>query len=277
MGEGGIERCCASRATGYEVLRIERGKIAERWAHAALPGPAIIESLGATDVAPALAVRDLYLYAVTLDRFTRLDLQNLEGTMLVVESGAVDVVEVGMPTGQALRSTVSTTLTPGDSRAMQSGAPLSLRNTGLERVSLLLVTLDTVDFSRIQIASPAGDASYVPGVRYELLAYGPGALADSGPLKLEARLVALSSGSQISGHIVQQAEIALIVTGHIEVEIVDGHVRQMTGQGTARRHTDRVSIAAGQAIAVSRDTELAYRAVESDTAILLLFTLTPAS
>ncbi|MCC6945084.1 MAG: ester cyclase, partial [Thermomicrobiales bacterium] len=64
MGEGGIERCCASRATGYEVLRIERGKIAERWAHAALPGPAIIESLGATDVAPALAVRDLYLYAV---------------------------------------------------------------------------------------------------------------------------------------------------------------------------------------------------------------------
>ncbi|MBX3070974.1 MAG: ester cyclase [Thermomicrobiales bacterium] len=277
LGEGGIERCCSSQVTGYELLRIERGTIAERWAHAALPGPGIIESLSATDIEPAPLGRDLYLYQVTLDRFTRLDLQNPEGTVLVVESGAVDVVEVDIPTGQAPRSQVSATLAPGDSRAVRSGVAFSLRNTGLERASLLLVTLDIVDFSRIQLASPAGDVSHVPGVQYELLAYGPGALADSGPLLLEARLVALPSGSQITGHIVQEAEIALIVDGHIEVGIAEGHVRQMTGQGTARRQTDQVSVVAGQAIAVSRGTEISYHAVESDTAILLLFTITPTN
>ncbi len=271
-------------ARGHELLRIEDGLISERWTFWEMPP--LFEIATAIDAAlesgERLGLRIEHLRFGTGDYVV---MNNPKGFVFVVESGQMVREAVGDLLGSQAAA--------GDSHALSASAEHS--------------TLEKADW----IAEPAGSVvrvrSLAPGSAYVLTAtVRPkppvpnttiSAVVSQSPGVQRSLVVAdnveapecaqqactvqigrldLSSGQEIPRHLVEGAELLVVVEGELDVRIASESAVSGRPEKDYVIISHQQDIAAGTGLRVNRGADIAYRANGSEAAVFWYITVQSA-
>jgi len=261
-----------TRVTKFEVLKIEGGKVIERWSESAILPPGHIEVPASLRLQMPDRSLDTALHRMTLGPSTRLHFPNETGAIVMVESGSLELVTKPVVNQTADQAWPATSLNSGDARAVQSGASFLMSNTGNQRVTVLVATFDDLDYKVSRFLDSA-ESSVEPDATHDVLTFSSGG-ASAGTCEVALLLIDLSPGTSVASHTVQASEIALVIEGDVELEMRQGgRVRQATDPNPQRGPLELVT---DDAIAATSDVVLSYHDGDDSPARLLLITVTPA-
>jgi hypothetical protein len=168
--------------------------VVERWASSAVPEPPRAELLASVQVGKQPTGGELKLERITFERSSSRTLAKHGGTVVIVESGAIDVhlnvngAESAPGTPPVPRD--GDQLTAGDVRLIPAGIPFRLTTGRLQAASVLQLRVEELPPGDRAVATPAVQ-NLAPGVTRELLAHVAPILAGGGPFTLSMHRVTL--------------------------------------------------------------------------------------
>ena len=259
--------------TKFELLHFEDGKVIERWADSAMI------SAGHVEVPASLVVQapgrnlDIYFHRIALEPSTRLHFKNETGAVVFVESGRLELVVDPDVNDRGDQAWISHALSPGDARAIRSGASFLTAAAGSQPVTVLAATFDGLDYTVSRFLDTT-DANVEPGATSDLLSSGPGLGTTAGTFEVALSVIDLAPGTSVARHSVQESEIALVINGEVEVEIDQGTVHQ-SGSQSAAGHGP-LDLVADDAISAAGGVVLGYHTGDVSSARIMLITVSPA-
>lgn len=255
-----------------EFLRIERGKVVERWgSDDRLPALAWTLSTDFDRTGPRLSGPVIQRFSVPAGQ--EIALTGKDSAVLRVVSGELqpDRVTVDPRRGEL---PTSDPIGVGQLRIVTITDTLVLRNrsnAATEFLAFSLYGLYPVDTA----ASSAGDSATEPGVEVADLTYMP--LQMTAPLGQRLRLsvteVTLPVGATVALHAPGVVEEVVVLDGALEVSVQDGRALISTGDGQARLFDGIETVSAGQGISTSSIASVGYLVVSAHPATLLIMTI----
>jgi mannose-6-phosphate isomerase-like protein (cupin superfamily) len=258
-----------------ELLRVEEGAVIERWASPALPWPAHVQTIGTLDnIIPMTSIRTVHLERLTLEPFAQLVVGGHLGSMLIVESGSIGVLQ-GSPNSVPLSDSA---LGAGEAIAISAGSPFNIQNSEPRPASLLIVTIAAPPSPSLTSPSPASDQPDPgSGSTRAILTDRAPIRPDQGPFQLTVKQVEIGPNTSIARHVVAEAELLLVLEGTIEAAVHTDDIIMLTDQVSVARRPGLVTIAPGQGLTVNAGTELAYRVSGATPATILLVSIDPVT
>lgn len=265
----------------YELLRLERGEVTERWASPALPP--FVESLGVLELGPnSYQLGEPRVERVTFAPRAELTIPVHNGIVLVVESGSVQLTIHGRNTNSDVFTEAGTPvpgpgeatkrLEAGDTNSIPANEGFRIGNPTEAPAVLLWLSvrlLDTVALTTTQAENPA------PGVTVELLAGGAVSRVDSRPVAFVAERLVAPPGTVIDGHDVENTEILLVTRGLVQVELREGLALRVVDGGAITVHKEPFALAQDQAVSLSERAVLGYRTTGDEFTELWVITMRP--
>ncbi|MGD9713672.1 MAG: ester cyclase, partial [Thermomicrobiales bacterium] len=210
----------------YELLRIEDGKILERWASSALPP--MIETLGVLDIAnDPEALREPRLERLDFAPGAELSIEEHEGTILRVASGSMAITHTGREQSTSMAqpgyapnnsSEMRHVLAAGDSLSIAANEPFRIRNSGGQGASLIWLGIRTVN-AQLDPADVDGLHAPPSGIERVLIAGGASIRPEQGPFSLIAERMVAAPGTLIPVHTTDECELLLAESGSVEIDI----------------------------------------------------------
>ncbi len=275
--------------SGYEILRLERGVIAERWGSRTLP-PRFVPALQMSLPVSADSFRELRVDRLELASEAQLTLEQRDPSVLIVESGIIeyelqDMME--LPTGPIavveqtagssnVLSVETASLEPGLPAVLPGGASIRLSNSGSIPAAALLIT------AKRQAILPTGgvtdgQAIAATGVRVTLLAAsGVKGLPASNQIVLSLGMAMLPAGTSLPLHSVEAAEIFVVNAGQLATEYRDGMIDSRASTGEFTKAASGQMFGIGDAGRVHATTGIEYRATGSTPASVWIITMQPS-
>jgi hypothetical protein len=282
----GAPLASTGHSPGFDVLRVERGRIIERWPSAAQPAPASIETVDFPVLLEnAIVPQAARLERLTIDPHGRYASELHGGTMLLIESGEVEVHQQSayasasylVPAARSAADfTISGTHVAGETVAIPATMSFRVANTGATNASVLALTIVLLS-NNAPMVTAEWDVDPGIGMSRTLLVSGvpvPDSIAEIG---LRLHQIALGPGAEIPRHLVTGGELLLVIEGRAEVFMHAGHAGVVTEQGMVSRRDGVIPLAAGQGLGANEESELACRAIGETGALLLLVTIEPAT
>jgi quercetin dioxygenase-like cupin family protein len=262
--------------TGYEILRIHKDRVIERWASPALPiAPRISTVATIATIGQAPVFRTLRIERLTFERNARHNISSHAGSVIIVESGTFGT-QLDPNGSEHGGSQDATLIAPGDSVTVPAAMPFWIANMDGQSGSVLLLTIGVVN-SGEQHGATTSPSGPTPGITWELLASGSSIRPNNGPFRLEVHRVQIGPGTGIANHAIVETELMLVTEGTIEIAIRSGDAGFLTEHKTIARQSGSLILTPGQGIAVPADTELSYRATGQSSATLWLVTVKPVN
>jgi predicted ester cyclase len=270
---GGIPVELATSPDVYDLLRIEDGRVIERWASLAFPQPPRVETVATLDpLAPTISPRTPKLERLTLQQFAEYEVESHGGVIILVESGEASTF-VTTSTEPS-----SVTLAALQSLAIPAHSPFRIKNAELAPSTMLVLTIppfDPDDSRNDDSAFSARPESLPAGVSHELLMSGMTIIPGQHPLTVKMHQMVIPSGTAIASHRVAESDMLLVIDGTIEVRVQEGSSALTTSPETVLNHSGALSLPAGEGIAAAAGVELAWRTSGLDSATVVLVTLAP--
>jgi mannose-6-phosphate isomerase-like protein (cupin superfamily) len=263
--------------TGYDLLRIEDGRVIERWTSQAFPASPRVEAVASLDpLAPAISPRTPVLERLTIEQFAAYEVESHGGTIVLVESGNVSV-HVAASQAATFGASSPSTLAAGQSLAIPAHTPFRLANSDLASVSILALTIPPFDPDDSRNHDPAYSArpdTPPPGVSRTLLMNGMTIVPGDHPSIVTMIRMAMPAGIAVANHIAESAML-LVIEGAIEATIQAGTAALMTSQESALNQSGTLILPAGEGIAAPAGAELTWRTAVLDPATAVLVTISP--
>jgi quercetin dioxygenase-like cupin family protein len=259
---------------GYDVLRIENGRVIERWASLAFPHPPRVEAVASLDpLAPGISPRTPKLERLTLEPYTGYEVDSHGGTIITVTSGMLNA-HVTASTEQS----PAVTLAARNSLAIPAHSQFQIKNADLAPATMLVLTIPPFDPGDIRKDDPAFSArpeSLPAGISRELLMNGMSISPGQYLLAVTMLQMVIPAGTAIANHRVAESEMLLAIDGAIEVSVQEGALTLMSGPETTSNQSGALALSAGDGIAVPAGAELAWRAIGNEPAFVVLVTVAP--
>jgi quercetin dioxygenase-like cupin family protein len=261
--------------TMHDLLRIEQNRVVERWSAPPVDRIDWLSPVGQADFAATSNARQLALERITLPPQARLEVPNVNGAVLLAESGSA---ELGLRTYEGDWSATPATrfrLQPGEMNAIPAGQPFWIGNTQLEPAVLLMLSLRTTDPMSQRppdpTARPDGDL-----VSRQLLTFGPAFSRIENAVHFEIAQIVLEAGTSIAPHNVQEAELVLAIDGEVEAIVDAGNVGVLMEGGTMSRQASSHRLQPGEALIAYADSEMSYRPAGGSLSTMLVITISSA-
>jgi hypothetical protein len=252
-----------------EILRIERGKVAERWAvgdrwPSNLQKVAFDASLGVE------FARQPAIQRFTLEPQGTADLAASGMVMMWLQSGELRVDLSGRDDQGTVRSPVEP-LTPGDIRMVESDGKLWVR-AGMDPAVFWTVSLNT-----IPIPHPADTASngHSESVRQDIQVLMAVRLPDSAP-HLHIALISVPAGTRLSFEDADMSGVA-VVDGELTALPQQGYLTFCYDVRRSRMIDDIERATAAQGFAAGRGDAATYQATGPGPTLLLLLSIDPGT
>jgi hypothetical protein len=269
---------------GYEVLRIEGDRIAERWGSRALPG--LIEMVASADL-PAPAMSELLVERLTIAPRGRGAFADRNGFIIVVESGEIAFHIDRLPgdePGVLLFTTAgagprmarpgeSITLTPGMALAAPPDIQFRVANRGEVPATALAIAMREGDFG------PKSPVPYLviesSGIERTFLASQPlPVLLDGARSRAIAVTRAeLPSGTLIPRHDVPAAELLVVSDGALEMAVFDGSASWFPLRKRLVVVEETQIVGAGESLSAAAQASVQYRVREHAPATVWVVTM----
>lgn len=276
-------------ARGNEQLRIVSGKIAERWASAALPPQLEVLSTIEADVRSGWSL-ECAMEWLTLEPGTSKTLFEQSHSILIVVSGsiAMRVEQRDAPDpllvskedvlGQSLIQRGSSIDLDGES-VIQFPAEEHFRisNTGKEPATAIVVELQYRLPARTGLESGRGSIDpTISDTRQSPAELLPMTAGTKIPWVLSLARVAAAPSDELPVHAVSGLELALVTSGSLDVEGFAGTAFSFGPDGRTPLAGSR-TLTPGTGIAASDEVVLSYRAGAESPAVFWFVTLVPSA
>jgi mannose-6-phosphate isomerase-like protein (cupin superfamily)/predicted ester cyclase len=262
----GLPVTVAQGTSGYELLRIKNGLVVERWASPALPGQ-IDPSVASLDALVESGwIREPRIERLEIPHKATLSSAGHMGTVLIVESGALNLSIPGLSHSELLE--------PGEIRTIPPETRYNIWNRGQEPVSVISLTilqLTTSDYS----SSHSRDIIETGGVQRHLLAGGASIRPDHGPFQLRLGHALVAPGTAIPAHKVNELEMLFVTSGTVEARLDQGWVFSLTDLGGLETESDVATVGPDQAISAGFNTEVSYEVTGTEPTEFWLITVMP--
>jgi predicted ester cyclase len=264
---------------GFDLVRIEGDRVAERWANSTLPLLPQIETLGALDdLSPTKPSRTVRLERLNFEPSGEQTMADHEGAIVHVESGSMSI-QLGRYETESGPSTAplpvsGPKLISGTTSSIPAGTAFVLANTDRKPATVLLVTVSEFRISQ-QFGADLERDVIGPGITREVLAIGLGFLPDHHQFRISLRRMSLNPEIQLSDRIVQASELLFVLDGKANVAIIRGEVGVMARDGSLSVASESLALSPNEGIACYPGAEVAYRAAGPSPATMLLVSLTP--
>ncbi len=271
----GIPVAAPAASSAVEFLRIQNGKIAERWSNDdRLPGMAM--TLHADFDRTGSALSGPVIQRLSLPAGQEAALTGDDTVVLRVISGelqlnraAVDPQRGGRPTSDPVES--------GQIRIVSDADTLVLRNLSPTATDLLAFSLYGLYPVETPLSTTA-TAVIAPGIETMNLAYMP--LQMTAPLDKRLRLsvteVTLPAGAWVAPHTPDGVEEIVVLDGTLEASVQSGRALISAGNVPSKPFDGVETASAGQGFSASSFATLGYRVTSAQPATLLIMTIEPA-
>lgn len=263
-----------------EILRIDDGRIVERWSD--FSAPAVLTPLAsivwdpppASQMAPAIE-------RVTMLHGSRMTLKHGTAHVVLVESGSLTIIEAPRgasnppefpPDRAAIAEAKALVALPGSAVFAAGSSPYTLVNDGPAVARALLIRISGYALSSGSSASGAfGTSKNDGGVQIETLAASPVLDNRNGDWTIEIGRATLAAGTAIPRHNVEGSQLLVVEQGTLDATLgacKSRCARTIAGAGTlaGERHT----LQAGHGISVSEGATAAYRATAAPVTVLIV-------
>jgi predicted ester cyclase len=276
----GVEVAAPGDGEGFEVLRVEAGKIAERWGSLGLPPlfETVLEVDGPPDTAslvePAFERR-------ILEPNGQFTMENELGGVLVAEKGSISLsvegvaeprpgsVEVASSVTTPISAEETTRLQPGESLSMPAGRWFRIWNSGADESSFLMLSLSRSNPGDFGFPAPDLDA---PNVEREVLAPSGQLRSHHGPYTISIGRAVLPVDATIPAHRTGEWELVTVIRGTIEAEASGGFTWILRGDAS-QTFRGAVSVPAGKGVTANEGAEISYQVAGSEPAEIWLITM----
>jgi hypothetical protein len=269
---------------GYELLRVENGLVSERWASPALPGQIdpSVASLGGID--DSGWIREPRIERLTFASQSRMEMIDHKGTVLIVESGSLNLRVAG-PSDLTLTDSpdganrswssadIPVRLDAGALHTIEPDAPFLIWNTG--QTDARLVALTVVQLAPVDYFYSGLDDADESGVTRQLLAGGATIRPDHGPFQLQVGHAVVAPGMAIAPHKVNELEMLFVTKGTVEATLENGWVFSLSDLNGLKTENDVATVGPDQAISAGYGVELSYQVTGSEPAEFWLITVMP--
>jgi len=263
-------------AESFELLRIEGGRVAERWAGALLS--AFGESLGEIDIRyDADMLREPRLEKLVFPPGAELNINDHQGTILRVEAGVVMFAAAAPTTYQAGNDASPTAeesvvLPAGDSVSIQPMRSFLIRNTGRELATLVWLSIREVE-SQVDPSAPNNHFDAGNSIGVSLLAGGVPIRPGQGPFDVVIDRMVAPPGTSIPLHTTGEFEMLLVESGTADVAIQEMFVLGVTDDGALKMQKHSFRLEAGDGIAAPSAAELEYLTASDETTVVWVITV----
>jgi quercetin dioxygenase-like cupin family protein len=270
---------------GRELLRIEDGRVIERWADPIGPGDA--QAIGAIDTITVTGrLGFLRLERLIIEPGGRVDVHSHLGSIIIVQSGAVKL-SIQSPSGSEIPGSTwsgnqgtapeppsAQTIATGNSMVIPPVQPFTLQPAGAEPAVLITATVNELyglaesperfvpDEDRILAAS-------------EELAVEAAFLPKRGEFQLEAWFVEANQGASITSHKVDGAEVLFVDDGSVRTNIHSGTITSLSQSGQVTSYEGATEIQTGESMSANFGALISYAVSDRKPARFWLFSLTP--
>jgi predicted ester cyclase len=250
-----------------EILRIEKGRIAERWSSDDLwpSGSVLVEQ---TRPVGFEAYQQPSIQRFVLDAKGAFDLIATGTVMLWVESGELGIELSGTDQTGAIRFPADS-LVPGSLRIVEPEGELRVRALGVDRVVVWTVSLD-----KILIPIGVGNNNVLSVIHRDAKVSLELQLPTNA-IKLSLLIVSLTPGSTLSTSAASLHAVA-VVSGELQAHPHTGEVFYCFDGTRSRLLNGAETALSGEGFANQRGSSATYQVAGPDPATLVLFAIHPA-
>jgi hypothetical protein len=264
-------------STMHDLLRIENGRVVERWSAPPADRLGWMTPVGQADFVSTLDGREIALERIALPHHARLEVQNLYGAILLSESGSAETglrsSQDSSPATPNTQSPDMSRLLPGETRTIPAAQPFWVGNSQREPAVLIMLSLRAthpiVQRSSDPFALVAGGM-----VSRELLSFGPAFSGIGEHLDVEINRIHLEAGATIAAHVVEEAELVLAIDGRVEVIVDAGVIGVLTAAGTISQRATTEVLQPGEALMAYADSEVSYLPAGESSSTMMVITIT---
>lgn len=283
----GVALDAGAGVSGYEVLRVEGEQIVERWGSREMP-PLYQFGISVDIPIPANAIPEPRIERLTFEPNGSLEVIDHDGFVLIAESGTItyqgvrrriDRSDPGMvsesaSTDSALGKIDATVeLKTGQAFDAPAGVRYRIVNHGPGSANALMLSIRQGQLGMGNVV--AQEVTESIGVNRTLLAGGGSATAqyENGSRAVAVGQVVLSPGATIPRHVVEDAELLVVIEGEIDVTVHHGTLIWNQPGKSFVTVAHKQTISAGQGARANPGAVLEYHAGGDEPATLWIVTI----
>ncbi|CAN5587577.1 hypothetical protein BH23CHL5_BH23CHL5_20130 [soil metagenome] len=254
IGRGVFEP--ANSRTTTEFLRMDKGRVIERWADP-LPFGGATLAWSIDEIRIDSGSTMFRVDRVTIEPRGWMTVESHMGSVVITESGRAQLT---VRSGQQL----SGALQPEHISIVEPRKPFTVRSVGSESAVLLLARVEAL------VVSPTGSAITYPSapnhVGFKIAIEHLGAnifrLLEASTFQIQAWGVRATQGDHISAYDVDGAELLVVLNGSLRVDVYDGSAIQYEESGTYSPVDETADVGAGETVSISHEALVAYHALD---------------
>ncbi len=274
-GIPGVPLTVPAASSVVEFLRIQNGRVAERWSSDdRLPGMAM--TLHADFDPTGRSLSEPVIQRLSLPAGQEVALSGDDAAVLRVISGELRLNRATVGP-QGVAHPTSDPIASGQTRIVDVSGTVLLRNLSSTAAEFLAFSL----YGLFPVEAPPSEtatALATPDIEATTLAYMPLRLTGSSlnRLRLSISEVTLPAGAQVAPHTPGVVVEIAVLDGTLEVSVQSGRALVSKGNGQTHPFDGVETASAGQGFSASSIATLSYRVASAQPATLLIMTIEPA-
>ncbi len=252
-----------------EFLRMDKGRVLERWADS-LPVGGATNALSVNEIRISSGSTLMSVDRVTIEPGGWIMVERHKGSAVIVESGQAQLTIRG---GKSLTEPIQTahvsTIEAGNSFTVRAG------DTGPTVLMLARVEAIRVSPDGNAIAFPSSPNFMGSEIVIENLGANIVRMAAAGTFQIQGWNVHARQGDRISAHVVNGAELVLVLDGELHIDVSDGSAVLYDESGFYSPADEGAEVGAGETLSINHGAWVAYQAINRSPVKFWIISLAP--